>query len=309
MTEEGHATPVVSRLVHLTFGLWFPFFRWLARTFPVEWVARLAAATAERVIWARDPVREAILSNVGAAMGLPSTHSRVLAAAGIMVGNHSRLWIDLLKYAGAPTATVHGLIAAHEGTHWLDEARDAGKGAILATAHVGNYEIGGLLLANLGFELSVVYAPDPSPVIERHRDASRRAFGVKSIPVTTSPLSFISVLRALEKGEFVAIQGDLDFSGTGRRFPFLGREASFPEGLFRLAAASGAPILPVFVLREPDGRYRPVVEAPIRIAGVPSRAAREAAVRQAQTAFVTLMEAKIRAYADQWYRFTPFWES
>ena len=56
--------PVVSRLTHATFGLWFPFFRWLVTAFPPEWVARLAAATAERAMWGRENVREAILGDI-----------------------------------------------------------------------------------------------------------------------------------------------------------------------------------------------------------------------------------------------------
>ena len=300
-------SPIVSRLTHATFGLWFPFFRWMARTLPPEWVARLASATAERAIWAREPVREAILGNIAAVTGLPPSSRRVEEIALRMVSNHSRLWIDLLRFAGSPPGVARSLIAATEGTHRLHEAQDLGKGAVLLTAHVGNYEIGGLFLRAIGFRFSVVYAPDPSPVIERHRAESREAFGVGSIPVTSSLLSFVSVLRALERGEFVAIQGDYDFSGTGWTLPFFGRATSFPTGPFRIAASSGAPLLPVFVLREADGRYRTIVEEPIRVAET-GRDGRDAAIGEALRKFVGLMERTIRAHPDQWFRFAPFWE-
>ena len=71
----------MSRVTHATFGLWFPFFRWLVLRFPPEWVARLAAATAERAIWAREPVREAILENHAALLGLPPWRREVEESA------------------------------------------------------------------------------------------------------------------------------------------------------------------------------------------------------------------------------------
>ncbi len=301
-------SPIVSRLTHATFGLWFPFFRWTARHVPTEWLARLAGATVDRAILSREPVRDAILGNVEAVTGHPAGSQKALEIAERMVGNHSRLWIDLFRYAGASPEVATSLIAATSGTHRLHEAREGGKGAILLTAHVGNYEIGAIFLKALGFDISVVYAPDPSPVIEKHRSDSREEFGVGSIPVTTSPLSFVSVLRALERGEFVAIQGDLDYSGTGRTLPFFGHPTSFPTGPFRIAASSGSPLLPVFVLREADGGYRTVVEEPIHVAETARRSGRDAAIADAMRRFVALMERTIRAHPDQWYRFAPFWE-
>ncbi len=300
------APPIVSNVVNATFGLWFPFFRWLVTHLPPEWVARLAAATAERAIWAREPVREAILENHGAVLGLPTWRREVEESARAMLGHHSRSWIDLLRFSARPPADLDALVPLRVGTEHLVAARDGGRGAILLTAHVGNFEIGGFFLGAAGLKVAVVYLPDPSPVVERDRKAARDRLGIRSIPIT-SELSAVKILRSLEEGYFVAIQGDRDYAGNGRRLPFLGREVSFPVGPFRIAAASGAPLLPVFVLREADGRYRTVVEAPIRVAAA-SRGEREAAETAAMTAFVALLERTVRDWGEQWYVFSRFWE-
>ena len=102
MPEPAPAPPpaIVSNLVNATFGLWFPFFRWCARTLPTAGVARLAEATVERAIWRRDSVREAILDNYAAVLGLPRNAREVERAGREMVSRHSRLWIDLLRYSG-----------------------------------------------------------------------------------------------------------------------------------------------------------------------------------------------------------------
>lgn len=300
--EQG----IVSRLSGLTFGLWFPTFRWLARTVSPEFLQNLATPTVERVVWEREHVREAILENTARILGLPPEHADVEETARQMLRNHSRLWIDLLRHARGGSGSARELVSRTDGTEQLLDARSAGRGAILLTAHVGNYELGGLFLKELGLDVAVVYAPDPSPAVERHRAEAREAIGVRGIPVTSSPLSSVSVLRALEANAFVAIQGDLDYAGTGRRLPFFGAEAAFPVGPFHLAAASGAPVLPVFVLQERDGRYRTVVDPPIRVAEPPHRRDRESVLLEAMRRFVAVLERTIREHPTQWYRFTPF---
>ncbi len=298
---------IVSSLVNVTFGLWFPFFRWMARTLPPMWVARLAEATAERAIWERDPVREAILENVAAVLELPQNAREVESTARAMISRHSRLWIDLLRYSGRRDVDPRSLLASRSGDERLVAAAREGKGAILLTAHVGNFELGGLFLAQLGLKVAVVYVPDPSSVIEKHREDARRMLGVRGLPIDTSPFAFLPVRKALEENLFVAIQGDRDVSGTGRRMPFFGKSASFPVGPFRLAQASGAPIFPVFVLQEADGRYRTVVEEAIRVPNARGEEG-DAAVVAALARFVASMERTIRAYPSQWYVFTRFWE-
>lgn len=298
--------PVVSGLAHATFALWFPFFRWIVTALPPEWVSRLATATAERAIWARESVREAVLENHAAVLGLPVWRREVEESARAMLAHHSRSWIDLLRFSARPPADLPALVPERVGTEHLVAARDAGRGALLLTAHVGNFEIGGYFLQEIGLKVAVVYLPDPSPVVERDRAAARDRLGIRSIPIT-SELSAVKILRSLEEGYFVAIQGDRDYAGTGRALPFLGRDVSFPVGPFRIAAAAGVPLLPVFVLRRADGTYRTVVEAPIRVEAA-RRGEREEAERRAMTDFVGVLERTLREYHTQWYTFSRFWE-
>ncbi len=310
MTEpEPPAT--VARMVHATFGLWFGFFRWMARTLPAAWVARLAEATAERAIWERESVHDAIVGNVAAVLGLPPADRRVEETGRAMVSSHSRLWIDLLRYASRSDVDVRGLVSRRVGTEHLLEAKEAGRGAILLTAHVGNFELGGLFLRDFGLSAAVAYVPDPSPVIEAHRADARAALGMEGIPVTSSPFAFVPLLRALREGRFVAMQGDRDVSGTGRALPFLGAAVSFPLGPFRLAAVSGAPILPVFILMEPDGRYRITVEPPIRLGLAPGSRSEpdERELSAAMERWVAILTSVIVGHPEQWYLFTRFAEA
>ncbi len=305
-SENAAEETTVSGLANATFGLWFPFFRWIARTVPPVWVARLASVTVEQVLWRRRHVHAAICSNVAQVMGVAATDPRVEKTARTMLSRHSRLWIDLLRYSGRSDIPPAELLAKRIGDEQLAAAHREGTGAILLTAHVGNFELGGLFLREMGLTTYAVYAPDPSRVVESHRESARRSLGVIGIPVTSSPFASLPILRALRSNGFVAMQGDRDMSGTGRDMPFFGKTASFPVGPFRLAQVSGAPIFPVFVLQEDDGRYRTIVEEAIR---VPKERGDEgeAALTAALALFVATMERTIRANPVQWYQFTRFW--
>jgi Kdo2-lipid IVA lauroyltransferase/acyltransferase len=211
VSSSKGAPAITSNVVNATFGLWFPFFRWMTRNLPPRFVQRLAAATAERAIWARESVREAVLDNYAVVLGLPRTSRRVEEAAKAMISSHSRFWIDLLRYSGIGARDPSALVARKRGDEGLIEAQKEGKGAIMLTAHVGNFELGGLFLKSLGLDVSAVYAVDPSPVIEEHRAMARRLIGVEGIPVTNSPFAFVPILRALRDNHVVAMQGDRDF--------------------------------------------------------------------------------------------------
>jgi KDO2-lipid IV(A) lauroyltransferase len=301
---------IVSSVTDATFGLWFPFFRFMARTLAPVWVARLSEATAERAIWSREHVHEAILENFSRVLSLPARDRRVEAAGREMVSRHSRFWIDLLRYAGRePAATAH-LLTERSGDEALLAAHAEGRGAILLTAHVGNFELGGIFLAQIGLEDNyAVYAPDPSPVIEAHREKARRSLGVTGIPVTSSPFAFVPILRALAANGVVAMQGDRDVSGTGRSFPFFGEMTSFPVGPFRIAAMSGAPLFPAFVLQddEREGHYRSVIEPPIRIPPTDSARERDEAIEAAMRQFVSSLSGMITKHPTQWYHFKRYW--
>ena len=166
-----------------------------------------------------------------------------------------------------------------------------------------------MFLAKLGIEVAAVYVPDPSPVVEKHRNDARKALGVTGIPVDRSPFGFLPVLRALERNAFVAIQGDRDVSGTGPLDAVLRQDRVVPDRPVPHRAGLRRAHLPGL---RPAGRGRPVQDrgrgADPRAAGA-RRAGACRRPREGLATFVGRMEATIRAYPTQWYRFARFWES
>jgi KDO2-lipid IV(A) lauroyltransferase len=112
-------------------------------------------------------------------------------------------------------------------------------------------------------------------------------------------------MRALEANGIIAMQGDRDFNNTGLAVPFFGRESYFPRGPFRVAMATGAAVLPAFIIQVPDGRYRAVVEEPLEIRRSGDR---DAGLADNIRRYAVTLERYVRDFPDQWYCFYPFWD-
>ena len=89
---------------------------------------------------------------------------------------------------------------------------------------------------------------------------------------------------------------------------FFGRRTNFPAGIAYLALASGAPIVPVFVVLRNSGKYQGIIEKPIRFDNC-NASMRDAVIKIGVQEMASVFERYIREYPDQWYNFYPYWSS
>jgi predicted LPLAT superfamily acyltransferase len=129
----------------------------------------------------------------------------------------------------------------------------------------------------------------------------------KLIPLTGSPTDAIPLVAALRRGEVVAMLGDRAYGRSAARIPFLGGTACFPVGPYVIAANAGAPLVHVFNLREPGGRYRFFGFPPQRLQ-MPSHSLRDAYLRDCAARFARDLEQILKLDPFQWYNFFPFWD-
>jgi lauroyl/myristoyl acyltransferase len=205
---------------------------------------------------------------------------------------------DLLALDGRSPADLwrHVAGAEQEPTR---AALAQGRGCVSITAHLGNWQLAGRLLAVMGRPVHVVMAPEADPAVGVLLDRAAPP-GVRFVRLT-SPVVGVELVAALRRGEVVAFQLDRAIGGRGdAEAPFFGARATFPLGPFVIAAVAGAPVVPVFCVLEPDGAYRIHVEPALSV----SRGAEIAALRTA----VALLERYVRAHWDQWFNFYDVWE-
>jgi KDO2-lipid IV(A) lauroyltransferase len=189
------------------------------------------------------------------------------------------------------------LAAIHGGEHVTD-AGAAGRGVVVLTAHLGNWELAGRLLARtLPRPIHVVVAPEADPRVERFL---RAVPGAVKFVTRRDPTSVLPLMGALRRGEVVAMQGDRGLGNRGDvATSFFGSPAPFPLGPFVLARAAGVAVVPSFCILERDRRYTITVGAPIAVT--------EGAEAEALATWVRALETAVRVHPEQWFNFFDAW--
>jgi len=219
----------------------------------------------------------------------------------------ARNWCDIMLMSRLSGPGLHALVGRKSESQAMDDALAAGTGAILVSPHLGNWELGGLGLADLGYPVNVLTFREPDERFNSERERLRQERGIRFIYVDRddpSPLAIIEAVNALRRNEVLAILGDRDGSSHTIRMDFFGRPTNIPVGAAYLALSSGAPVIPVFVLLE-NGRYATIMEQPIYFSG--GHGEHGSAIRCGMEKLLAVFERYIRAYPDQWYNYYDFW--
>ena len=186
---------------------------------------------------------------------------------------------------------------AYQGLPHFSHAMQAkpGKGVLVLTAHFGNFEL--LLAAQAlhGYQITVVHHTQRFLAGDALMTFARERAGVDIIRKHSAARA---VLRALKDNEMVGIPFDQNAKRSEAVFvPFFGEPAATTGAVTRLAMISGAPVVPVFMVRQPDNRHHRIVvsqEIPLQRTGDI-----EADVLENTRRFVKAIEDAVRAHPEQ----------
>ncbi|MGE4357433.1 MAG: lysophospholipid acyltransferase family protein [Candidatus Omnitrophota bacterium] len=190
------------------------------------------------------------------------------------------------------------------GLENMDNAFKLGKGIVGLTAHLGNWELGGIIMAQKGYPVNAVAWEHRDPRINELFTYQRKRKGIKVIPLG---IALRRCFEALKNNEMVAMLGDRDFSPHGNKaeINFLGRPFRVPRGPATLSLRTGAIIVPGFTIREKDDTFTLYLEKPIQF--IPSGSYEEDIVKLTQC-IMDVVEKYVKKYPEQWFMFREFWE-
>jgi KDO2-lipid IV(A) lauroyltransferase len=192
-----------------------------------------------------------------------------------------------------------------EGIENIDGVLNQNKGGIVLTCHIGNWELGGVAMGMLGYDISAVALNHKHKKINNFFIEQRERKGLKVIQIDHSMKRCVSVLR--NKG-LLALAGDRDFTNNGISVDFFGMNTSIPKGPAMFALKTNSPIIPGMVVRQDSFNYKLIFDTPIELRETPGMD-KDEAIREASKKFVSVMEKYISAYPDQWLIFRKFWEA
>ena len=187
----------------------------------------------------------------------------------------------------------------------LWDALEEKKGVVMLACHMDNWEWLGAALAMNGFPLSAVEKPQPNRVYSDFMNELRRNAGQEIFARGSNEI--IGCARAMKKGRMLGLIADQDGGYDGIFVPFLGKMASTPQGPAYFARKFKAPIIPIFIVRNPDGYgHKAIVKDPIRYEFSGDNKLDDYNVTLKMTQEV---EKVIKEYPDNWLWFQHRWNT
>jgi KDO2-lipid IV(A) lauroyltransferase len=183
------------------------------------------------------------------------------------------------------------------GREHIDDALKSGRGVIIVTAHLDNWELGGVSMALLGYPFVAVALPHRHPKVNALFNRQRERIGEVVVPSLGAALR--KIFHALHHNQIVAILGDRAFSTSGKLMDFLGSKKMIPRGPAALAVKTGAVIIMGFVIRDGMDRHTITFSEPL-----PEGLSEDEYIE----AYTRAIEAQIRKYPTQWLMFREFWK-
>lgn len=184
---------------------------------------------------------------------------------------------------------------------YLLEIQKNGKGGVLLSAHLGNWETAGnLLKERVSSKINVLMLDVEMEKIKKYLNNSTGGSQFNIIPIKNDLSHVISINNVLRDNELVAIHADRCMEGSkSLEISFLGRKAKFPLGPFIIASKFDAPISFVYALKEKNYHYALSATLPITQKLKPEEIAQK---------YVEELEKKVKQYPEQWFNYFDFYQ-
>jgi len=276
--------------------------KFMGRVFPRRIGYGIARRIADLYVLLDRRGRECVITNLQqihqhAGVILSPRSSRALARETFL--NFAKYLVDFFHFMDIDPARLNRLIEPTDLWNTLDTLRARGKGVIILSAHMGNWELGVAWVAARGYPVHAVALQHPDPKVNSLYWRQRTARGLSVIPMGRAARGCLTALR---HNEIIALVGDRDFSASATTFEFFGKPARLPDGPAKLALATGAPILPTFMVRVAGERFRYVIGDPIFVN--PAKDTVEMVMRRIAHA----LEQVISQHSEQWFLFHNPWD-
>lgn len=283
------------------------FASWLAGKVPRRARLALAGPLTTLVYYAWVSKRRVTIANMAQTLGTTPDDPRARRLARQSWRNYGRYLSDFFYLPNATReqvlARTHDVTPAPGAFAGLAQALEQGKGLIIATAHLGAWDIAGVMVA-AERPLYVLADTFTDPRMDDLIQGQRAHFGLRVLRAEKSPRP---ILRALKENQAVAIVADRPMAaGEGAPITFFGRRCYVPAGVAQLALLSGAPIAVGCAFY--DEQFSSTYYVLLADVMYPERSGnREADVNVLTQRVFSALEGVIAQRPDQWYMFRPFW--
>jgi KDO2-lipid IV(A) lauroyltransferase len=236
------------------------------------------------------------LDNVELAFGNEKTASEKHAIAKGAFRHFGAMFLEMAALDHRTSEDFERLVEL-EGVERFEEARGRGKGVILVTAHMGNWELHAIAHGFRLGRIHVIARQQDNPYLNRWLESMRRISGNE---VVYKERALGHMRRLLKAGETVAVVIDQNVHLEDAVFvEFFGTKAATTPVASWFALKTGAALVPAFSFPLPDGRYRAVYEKAVDCAPF-EKLERDEAIAALTQELASIQERYIREHPDCW---------
>jgi len=240
--------------------------------------------------------RERVLSNLSLAFRGEKDLQEITKLAKEVFFNFTLTPMETIYMAAVPFEISVKRIKI-KGQEYLDAALAKGNGVIALGAHLGSFTMLGTRLALEGYSFNVIINEGKFPKLTKRLAGLQRKVGQKPFPPKPATTSVKKSLNCLRRNEILYLIADEQKRRGGFPVPFFGQTAYTAPGPAIFSLKTGAPILPMFVVREKGIPQTLFIGSPIEIERT-SDEKKDAEVLTAR--FTKVIEESIRQYPSQW---------
>jgi KDO2-lipid IV(A) lauroyltransferase len=280
--------------------LGYRFLELLAITLPYPIAYFIASSAANLCYYARINVA-AVKKNICSALNIEMNDPETGWIARKIFCNWFKNIVDFLKHKNISRERLKERVELI-GKENLDRALDKGRGAVIFTCHIGNYEWGACRLAVEGYDIWGVSLVRKNDLTNNFFESNRLSKGLKTLYINR----MLNVFRIIKNNGIVAIPSDWDpTSRAGRPSIFFGKTAYLPAGAVQIALRSGATLIPSFIWRKDKYNHRQIIGEPIELELTGERKDLEDKNIRKMHA---IMEKYILEHITEWELFHDIWQ-
>ena len=237
--------------------------------------------------------RRLAYDNMKQALGADLDEAQLRGLVRSVFEHTGRTLMELGRFGKLGAEGIRGIIDP-DGIAPLRAALEGGRGAILTSAHFGNWELMGVYPAAYGIPTDIVVLTQHNQAVNSQLLKLREATGNRVLQV---PANTRQVFKALKDNRLVVMAADQHAPAGTLQMDFLGRRAAVVRGPALFAVRCDCPIIPMLTRRERYDCHKIITGETI----LPPRSGDEDTdVRMMTSAYIGFLEENIRRYPDQW---------
>ncbi len=282
-------------------------FSWLFKVLPYSWIKAMTNALLVFGFFILRGMRTIAMDTLTIAFGQEKSRAELEQICKACFYNAGKGAIEIGTFTTRPQMITKNFSFEGKSRQHLDAALKEGKGVIAVSAHFGNFPLMLLYLAQMGYPTNAIIRPSRDEIIEKDFQAARTRLGLKTVHSYPREACVAQSLKALRDGELLVVLLDQNTgSKSGVFVDFFGQKSGTATGPMIFAMRTGAPLLPMFTVRDGEDTHKIIVEPHFYLE---QKATDQETVQHNVQKVTNIIERYIRKYPQEWGWMHRRWKS